>query len=597
MRSSPLRKPYVLVFSIFVAVTALVAACTQPPGAGGSVPGAEDVPRDRTLILARDGATIEDPDQMNPYGLGGLGRIRDALNKTIYELLFYYNHNTGEEYPWLATEYEYNDEFTEVTVHLREGVTWNDGEPFTAEDVKFTIELLKETSTFVFSAEMKDWVNQVTAVDDQTVQIDLTRPNARFFFQFFVENSEINIPILPKHVWEGQNPEEFTNFDPKKGWPVGTGPYKAVEASAQQQVFDLREDWWAAETGFAELPEVQRLIRIPGGDQAARTRMFAEGEIDFGNALQKGAFESAQGRNPDLIAWNEAGPVWGTADACVYILGMNTQKYPFDNPDVRWAINHAIDRNKVIETAVEGSTVPLVAPFSTFGGVTDYTDLITDMGASVDDYDPDKVADRMTAAGFTKDGEGFWVDGDGKRVNMTIATTTGTRPLGPPVADMLLEAGFDAIPRYDETGAVATDIQAGNQDTWIDPHCGSAQEPYTTLVHFTTAYSAPIGEATRYRWGNSRYENPEFDEIVAQMEAIPPTADNPEYTKLFQDAMEIWFRDLPEVVLAEERHVWVFNEQVWTGWPSADDPYIAPYDVWGGFLLAILNLKPANPDE
>jgi peptide/nickel transport system substrate-binding protein len=597
MRSSQLLKRHLLVLSIAVTVAALVAACTAAPGRGGSAPGADDVPREQTLVLARDGSSIEDPNQMNPYGLGGLGRIRDVLNKTVYELLFYYNHNTGEEYPWLATAYEYNEDFTEATIQLRSGVKWSDGKPFTAEDVKYTLDLVADTPTFVFSAEMKDWVKTVEAVDDQTVRISLNRPNPRFVFTFFVENSEINLPVLPKHIWQDKDPEEFSNFDLDKGWPVGTGPYKAVAASAQRQVFDLREDWWAAKSGFAELPEVKRVMRIPGGDEAARARLFAEGEIDFGNAVPKGSFESAKERNPDLIAWNDTGPVWGTADACVYILGLNTKRYPFDNPDVRWAINHAIDRDKVIQTAFEGSTVPLVAPFSTFGGVAEYTDLIADRLPDVREHGADKVAARMAEAGFTRDGEGFWVDGDGKRIKMTISTTEGRRPLGPPVADMLREAGFDAIERYDDTDAVVDDIRAGNQDTWIEPHCGSAQEPYTTLVHFTSPYSAPIGKSTRYRWGNSRYENPAFDEIVSRMESIPPSADNPEYTKLFQDAMQIWIRDLPEIVLAEERHVWAFNTQVWTGWPSADNAYIAPYDVWGGFLLAILRLKPAGSDK
>lgn len=163
-----------------------------------------------------------------------------------------------------------------------------------------------------------------------------------------------------------------------------------------------------AETGFVDLPEVKRLIRIPGGDAAARTRLLAEGEVDFGDAIPKGSFESARGRNPRPHCLEQRGPVWGTADACVYILGLNNQVYPFDNPDVRWAINYAIDRYKVIETAFEGSTVPLVAPFSTFGGVTVYTDLIAEKAPEITAHGADKVAARTTKVGFTKDGEGFW---------------------------------------------------------------------------------------------------------------------------------------------------------------------------------------------
>jgi peptide/nickel transport system substrate-binding protein len=555
------------------------------------------IPRSQTLILARTPTTtIADFNQMNPYGLGGLGRIRDTLNKTIYEFLFYYNHNTGEVMPWLATGYTYNPEFTEITIKLRPGVEWSDGKPFTAEDVKFTLDVIKETDTLVFSAEMKDWVKQVDAVDPQTVKITLNKPNPRWVFFYLAENSEINVAILPKHIWEGQDPAGFSNFDIDKGWPVGTGPFRLVRASAQQLVFDRREDWWAAKTGFAKAPKVERFIRVPGGDQSAITRLFAQGEIDFGGALIKGEFDAAKQRNPDLISWNKTGPTWGTADACTYVLGLNTKVKPFDNRDVRWAINYAIDRKEVITLSVEDSTIPMVLPLSSFGGVEEYTAKVKDLidASDVATPNPEKVETLMTAAGYTKDAEGLWVDAAGKRVVMTISTTGGRRPLGPPVAQQLRTAGFDAIHKHDETGQIVNGIRDGSEHAWIEPHCGAAREPFPTFSHFMTKFSAPIGEVTRYRWSNSRYENAEYDAILEQMETMSPSADDPKYVDLFREAVTVWLRDLPEIVLAEERHVWTYNTRCWKGWPSAENPYIAPYDVWAAFMLAIVKLEPTG---
>ena len=558
---------------------------------------ARSIPRAQTLILARTPTTtIADFNQMNPYGLGGLGRIRDTLNKTIYEFLFYYNHNSGEIIPWLATDYSYNPDYTEITINLRPGVTWSDGQPFTSEDVKFTLELIKKTDTMVFSAEMKDWVKQIDAVDPQTVKITLSKPNPRWAFFYLAENSEINVAILPKHIWESQDPTAFSNFDLDKGWPVGTGPFRLVAASAQRLVFDRRDDWWAAKTGLVPTPKVERLLRIPGGDQSAITRLFAQGEIDFGGPLIKGDFDAAQRRNPYLVSWNETGPTWGTADACTYILGLNNKVKPFDNPDVRWAINYALDRKQVIRLSVEDSTVPMVLPLSSFGNVERYTakvqDLIDESGVA--NPNPEKVVELMTRAGFKKDAEGFWVDGAGNRVVMTISTTGGRRPLGPPVAQQLRAAGFDAIHKHDETSQIVNGIRDGSEAAWIEPHCGAAQEPFPTFSHFMTKYSAPVGKVTRYRWGNSRYENAEYDAIVEQMETMAPSPDDPKYTGLFREAVKIWLRDLPEIVISEERHVWTYNTRCWTGWPSAKDPYIAPYDVWGAFMLAVVRLQPTG---
>ena len=578
-----------------VAAATAVALTAQSPI--GSAAAQETVPRSETLILARTPATtIADFNQMNPYGLGGLGRIRDTLNKTVYEFLFYYNHNTGEIIPWLATGFEYNDDFTEITIKLRDGVEWSDGEPFTAEDIKFTMDMIKSNDTLVFSTDMKEWVKDVVVVDPKTAKIVLNKPNPRWAFFYLAENSEINMAIVPKHIWENQDAAGFSNFDLEKGWPVGTGPFRLVKATDQQLVFDRRDDWWAAKTGFKELPKVKRFVRIPGGDQSSQTRLFASGQIDFGGAILAGDFLAAKRRNPDLVSWNREGPVWGTADACTYTLGMNTKVAPFDKPEVRRAIDFAIDRNKLITLALEGSTVPMVLPLSSFGGVQKYAEKVQDLidASGLGDPNPDKVVELMTKAGFKKDADGFWVGPDGKRIEMTIATTGGRRPLGPPVAQMLHDAGFDAIARHDETAQITNAIRDGTQNVWIDPHCGASQEPFPTFSHFMTKYSAPIGKTTGYRWANSRYENPEYDAILQKMEAMSPSADDPEYVDLFRQAVEIWLRDLPEIVLTEERWVWTYNAHCWKGWPSAEDPYIAPYDVWGAFMLAVLKLEPTG---
>jgi peptide/nickel transport system substrate-binding protein len=599
-----------LILSILVGCTGAAPAAPAPAAGDTTAPVAEQVstanltpaesaarsiPRNRTLVLSRAGTTIQDFQQMNPYSLGGLGRVRDTLNKTVYEFLFYYNHNSGEITPWLATGYEYNDNFTEINITLREGVTWSDGEPFTAADVEYTLEMIRDTPTLVFSAQMQEWIKDVEVQDDLTFRIILNKPNPRWVFSFLAENSEINLALLPKHIWENEDPDTFTNFDLEKGWPVGTGPFRLVRSTELQLVFDRRDNWWAAETGFATLPQVERIIRIPGGDAAGIARLFAQSEVDFGGALQKGDFEAARGRNPNLVSWNAEGPVWGTADACTYILGMNNKAEPFNNRDVRWAVNHALDRSRLVTLAYEDSTEPMVVPLSTFGGVLRYMDQIQDLidQYQVDNFDLDKVNELMSGAGYSKDSEGFWAK-DGTRLEVTVSSVGGLRPLGPPLAQQLRDAGFDALVKHDDTGQITANVRDGTQLIWLDPHCGAAQEPYPTFSHFHSKFSAPIGQTTGFRWANTRYENPEYDAILDKMEAMQPSAEDAQYVELFRQAADIWLNDLPEIVIAEERHVWTYNATCWQGWPNAENPYIAPYDVWGAFMLAVLNLEPTG---
>ena len=185
--------------------------------------------REDTFVITGfgPGATVwNDAENMNPYSLGGLGRVRGILNKTIYEFLYLYNHNDGQVIPWLAESSEVDDDFMGVSVTLREGIEWSDGMPLTSEDVKFTIELLQNNTDMVFAGDIQEWVKDVEIIDDQNFRINYNKPNARFFYFYFQENSEIHLPILPKHVWENEDPLTFPNFDVDKGWPVGTGPVR-----------------------------------------------------------------------------------------------------------------------------------------------------------------------------------------------------------------------------------------------------------------------------------------------------------------------------------------------------------------------------------
>ena len=155
-----------LLTSLSASVMLIIAAVNAAPlSAESAHADIKEVARKDTLMVSAFGpglTEIQDPQNMNPYSLGGLGRVRDILNKTIFEFLYLYNHNTGEQIPWLATNYTTAPDGMSVAVTLRNGVEWSDGQPFTSDDVKYTVELLRDTPSLVFAADMKEWVKDVT---------------------------------------------------------------------------------------------------------------------------------------------------------------------------------------------------------------------------------------------------------------------------------------------------------------------------------------------------------------------------------------------------------------------------------------------------
>ena len=191
------------------------------------------------------------------------------------EPLFYYSAFADETIPWLATGAEYNDDFTELVVHIREGVEWSDGEPFTANDVAFTLNMLIDNAPLLTnSAEVKDWVKEATAVDDLTVKIVFNLPRPRFLFSHLNAKYDTGILWVPEHIYKDvEEPNSFAFYDLEKGWPVVTGPFNVVAWTSEQQIIDRRDDLVGRQ---------DRVLRVTGDRAhhfAAANRRRADGAV------------------------------------------------------------------------------------------------------------------------------------------------------------------------------------------------------------------------------------------------------------------------------------------------------------------------------
>jgi len=553
-----------------------------------------DVPRNRTLISQGWDLynQVPTPTNLSPYN-GILLHERNNLNYTVNEALFYTNHNTNQIIPWQATGWKYSADFRDLTITLRNGVTWSDGQPFTADDVVFTFDMLRNAAPdMVFSSAIKEWVSGAVAVDPHTVLIHLTKPGPRWAEDFLATGQTTRFIVVPKHIWQGQDPRKFGDFDLAKGWPIGTGPYKVVRSDAGSIVFDRLPHWWAVDTGFVKsMPAPERIIYRPATAEAM-PQLFSGNEIDMGRSLPVGAFEAARGRNPALVSWNAKGPEWGVADGCTVSMAFNVETPPYDNVAVRQAIAAVVNRGQIADLSYEGSVPVAIGPFSSFAGMQAYT---SQLDAILKPFagrpDQTKAAKLLTDAGFVRGPNGKWALPGGKPWPVTIVTQQSD-PTGPVLARQLQEAGFDAVFRPEQDTAYFNALVSGDFGTAIYDHCGSLYDPWQTLEHFNGKYAAPAGTKVQSVRTITRYANPAYDRLINQMEARQPSPGDPAYMALVRQATEILMRDTPQVALVEEFQTVTFNTTYWTGWPSAADPYVAPYQAWEGFALVVQHLKP-----
>ena len=547
-----------------------------------------EIPREKTLIFENIEGRVPVPDNMNPFIAGQY--LDWGTWQAVYESLFYLNLETGELEPWLAESAEYSDDGSSVTIKLRPGVKWADGTPFTADDVVFTLDMLKANQNLQWSSEMNLWVKSATAVDPQTVQIDFTAPNPRFVTDYFGVRIWETVLIQPKHIWETQDPNTFTNFDLEKGWPLGTGPYKLVRSSETETVFDRLPNWWGAETGFGDMPAPERVIWIAAPSEDTRAAMAVNNQLDATWIMSRSTFEIARERNPNIIGWTEELP-YAYLDACPRDLRVNTKLAPTDDVVIRHAINDAIDRQQVIDVAFEGMTEPSYSTFPTYAPLAAFL-ARNEETLKLVHSNPDEIAPALEAKGYTKNADGLWVDSAGNTIPIEMIVRSGETDqlkMGPVLVAQLRKAGFDASSRPVETAVYFTDVATGKATIWIGGTCGSVQDPYASFALLDSKLSAPLGESAERN--PTRFENARFDELIATMSV---TTEGPEFDAAADEALKILSEELPVIPLVQARLLTPFNTTYWTNWPTAENPYIHPGHWWVTGNYMIHNVTPAG---
>lgn len=528
-----------------------------------------EVPRNRTLIL---GWSITSPIGVtNPWAVPGY--THQEGNVFMWEPLMYYGIFSDQYIPWLAESMEYtNDDFTALEIKLNPAARWSDGEPVTSEDVVYTFEGQMTNDKLPYHASFDQFVESVEAVDDLTVNVTFKIPAPRFKFEVLTLKFDTGIPIVPEHALSAQ-PDV-------NAYPGGTeiphsGPYKLVAWDANQKIYDLRPDWWAVEAGVSPKPEVERIVIFNIGGQVGQNmdtvvQRLVNNEFDSILDVRSSVAANILANNPAVTTHTGNNPPYGYLDWWPNSLWVNTQLEPYSDPNVRKAISLAIDRDTIDEIIYEGAQITTIFPFPLYPGLQAFVDT-PEVQALIQEYNPrefnpEKSAELMTAAGFTQNGDGLW-EKDGATVNMTIHGFEGIHSdIVPVLVEMLRNAGFDASINF---GTDAYQNMAdGKPGAYMFGHGASLLDPYAAFELFHSRYSAAVGTSA----GNnrfSRYNNPEYDAILDQM--APLSAEDPRFQELAVQALEIYWRDTIDIPIIQWLHRIPYNQTYWTNWPTADN--------------------------
>ena len=549
--------------------------------------------REETVVFDLD-RTIQDPQNFNPFTPGT--KREHGAHQTMWEPLFILNYNTGEMEPWLGTSFEPNEDFSEWTLTLREGVTWSDGEAFDADDVVFTVNMAKENDELSEREPslIRAQVESVEKVDDLTVRFTLTEPNPRFAVENFGVRIFGSFLIMPEHIWaEVENPATFAFFP-----PIGTGPYTYESGATNRMIWARDDGWWGAETGWKELPAPERVVFIESGGAESRAQLMATNQLDAAQNVSIGGFEAIQAQNPNVIAWYPDYP-FAAADPCARQLEINTTEEPWTDPAMRRAVALLIDRTQIAQIAAEGATTPSQTMFAEYGSMEPYIDAVVEAGYGLPETaDVEAAQALIEEAGWTREGDYYTKDGEtlSVQIHVNSASQEYTRTIDL-IVEQMQRAGIDARSLPVENGVFWGEVlPLGSYEmsySWLS--CGSVNEPWSSMGRYTVDDVVPVGERSPGFNNTARWDSEaaaSYSEVVDRMEGLG--VDDPQLPELTAEAYAYLDEEVPFVPLVQSFKLLPFNTTYWTGWPTSENYYNHPFFWWNSGHQIIHNLEPAQ---
>jgi len=516
------------------------------------------------------GATTADTSQFLVFGNAGEPDSLDSMDTTSGQALVVTDQieerlvnrvegDVGTE-PGLATEWTANEDSTEWTFTLREGVKFHDGSDFNADAVVFNfLRMADPDNEFAFRDAGKTYdavgsllggdigsedtiLAGVEKVDDMTVKFTMTRPFPLLPELISASYFGISCPDAVR--------EAGANYGTPEGGACGTGPFIFESWTPGQNIVLVRNDEYWGEV--AKMPgAVVRFI----ADAPARLAELQAGSIDFAQLLPPDARETLESdpnlKEPEVDPFNTA------------YVALNLNNKPFDDVRVRQAIAYAINKQEILDAF--------------YGGVgTVATDFLPDGLAwarpdefETYEYNPDRARELLAEAGFP-DGFSTVTTPDGQEIELEFWYMPVSRPYFPtpqPVAEaiaaQLADVGINVTLKTEDWGVYLDNVDAGKKNgMWMLGWTGDYADPNNFLFTF-------FGPNAENEQG---YRN---DSLIETLSRAGSAASREEAAALFKQAGTIIAQDVPRIPIVHAPPVYGAKEalQGWEPSPFGHEPW------------------------
>ena len=513
--------------STTTAPAATEAPKTETPAAPAATeaPAAEQPRAER--VLRMDGMANSGYPSPFTSSAKGAGYV---IVQYIFDTLVWKDENGFFNY--LAESYTVSDDNLTYTFKLREGILWNDGKPFTAEDVKFSFDY--------YALHPYGWVNtqkvkEARVVDELTVEIELNE-----IYVAFIADIASNLPIIPKHVYE--NVEDPTTFTEPAAF-TGTGPMMLESYSSDTVIYTYVKN---PNYFFGDV-QIDRLIISLYDDP--KTALL-NGDVDVATTANYKQAKSLEGE-PNMTVL-EGQSLW------VCRLYFNFDDPALATKEVRQAFAYAIDRNEMLQKAFKGAgiagTAGFVHPDSNW------------YNPNIPTYDKnvDKAKQLLADAGAVdSNGDGI-LEFQGKPMSYELMIAANDEAMGELMKAYLAEVGVELIIKAADDNTVKQTYQEGNFQLIANGHGSFGGDPkYLAVLATKTAGAAKITVQGGNRWQSEEYDNT----FYASLKELDQT----KREELVDKLQEIIAEDVPTLALYYKSNAAAFNNSVFDGFYYTKD--------------------------